>query len=314
MRKLGIANFSLHDGQRDMLTKVAAGAGFELVFGDDFSDCEVIFGHIGAEQVKAAKKLKWLHAGSAGVEHYLRADWGFPESVILTNSAGMHGISIAEHMIAFTLMLMRRMHSYVLQQPTRKWEYLGTVQSIYNSTITVVGLGGIGSQYAARCKALGASDVRGVVRNMRDKPDCVDALFTINCLDEAIKDADVVALVLPGTSETAGLFDRDRMLKMKKGALILNVGRGSAIEQDALVELLNSGHLGGAGLDVTSPEPLPEDHPIWSAPNLILTPHISGGGSLAITGEMIFDRFMRYFNDYVAGREFRKVVDKKVGY
>jgi len=310
MRKIAITH-GYED--KDRIAKIAAAApGFELVFGEDVSDCEVVFGHLNPEQVKSTSKLKWLHAQSAGVDHYLLPEYALPESVILTNSAGMHGISIAEHLLAFTLMLMRRMHSYVYQQPTHKWEYLGNVQSVYQSIITVVGLGGIGSQYAMRCKALGAI-VRGVARNPKEC-EYVDEMYTTNQLDEAIKDADVVALILPNTAETAGLFSRERMLKMKKGSFILNAGRGSAIDQDAMIELLESGHLGGAGLDVTSPEPLPTDSKLWDLPNVILTPHISGGGSLAITTEMIFDRFIGYLQDYVEGKPFEKVVDKKAGY
>ena len=297
---------------------IAAVPGFDILTADQFkagiSECEIIFGHVNEKQLRSAKNLKWLHVQSAGVEYYLRPEMGLAESVILTNSAGMHGIGIAEHMLTFTLMLMRRMHSYVSQQPKHKWEYLGSVQSIYQSLITVVGLGGIGSEYAARCRALGAT-VRGVVRTPREEtPDCVDTLFTIDQLDEAIKDADVVALTLPSTAETIKLFDKERMLKMKKGAFILNIGRGTAIDQDALIELLESGHLGGAGLDVTEPEPLPADSKLWDLPNVVLTPHVSGGGSLDITSDLIVDRFVDYLRDYIAGRSFKQVVDRKAGY
>ncbi|MCL2421669.1 MAG: D-2-hydroxyacid dehydrogenase [Defluviitaleaceae bacterium] len=297
---------------------IAAASGFNVLTGDQaksgLGECEIIFGHVNGDQLREAKHLKWFHAQSAGVENYLRPEMGLSESIILTNSAGMHGIGIAEHLLTFTLMLMRRMHCYVHQQPLHKWEYLGPIQSIYQSRITVVGLGGIGSQYAARCRALGAT-VLGVVRAPRETvPDCVDELFTIDQLDEAIKDADVVALTLPSTAETIKLFDKARMLKMKKGAFILNIGRGSAIDQDAMIALLESGHLGGAGVDVTDPEPLPTDSKLWDLPNVILTPHVSGGGSLALTSDLIVDRFVEYLQDYIAGRPFKQVVDRKAGY
>jgi len=310
MRKIGITH--MYEDELRIKKIAEAAPGFELVLGKDVSDCEVVFGHLSPEQIKSAKKLKWLHAQSAGVDHYLKPEVGLPQDVILTNSAGMHGISIAEHLLAFTLMLMRRMHSYMLQQPTHEWKHLGEIKSIYQSTITVVGLGGIGRQYAERCKDLGAT-VRGVARSLRQE-DCVDEMYTTDQIDEAIKDADVVALILPNTPETAGMFNRERMLKMKKSALILNAGRGDAIDQDAMIELLESGHLGGAGLDVTTPEPLPKDSKLWDLPNVVLTPHVSGGSSLPIVGDMIHERFVGYLKDYVAGREFEKVVDKKAGY
>ena len=292
--------------------------GFKVLTGEDakaaIGECEIIFGHASPELLASAKKLKWLHAQSAGVDFYMRQGSGLADSVILTNSAGMHGISISEHMLAMTLMLMRRLHSYVHLQKKHEWKYLGSVKSIYNSTITVVGLGGIGGHYARRCKALGAT-IRGVVRTPRDDlPEYADEIFTIDQLDKAIKNADVVALTLPETHETTNLFTKERMLNMKKGSIIINIGRGTAIDQNALIELLESGHLGGAGLDVTNPEPLPPDSKLWDLPNVVLTPHVSGGATLALTADMIVDRFIKYLEDYINGRPFERVVDKKAGY
>ena len=295
----------------------AAATGFELLTGEKakerIAECEILFGHISQEMLAGAKNLKWLHTASAGVEHVLAPKMAFPDSIVLTNSAGMHGLAIAEHMLAFTLMLMRGMQNYVRQQDQHKWEFLGPVKSVYESKITVVGLGGIGSQYASRVRALGAK-VTGVVRSPRaETPDCVDALFTIDRLDEAIADADLVALSLPSTSETVQLFDKNQMLKMKKGVIIINIGRGSAIDQDALIELLENGHIGGAGLDVTSPEPLPADSKLWDFPNVLITPHASHG-ALSLTTDMIVDRFVGYLKDYIAGKPFERVVDRKAGY
>jgi len=308
--KIAVTNSRLSDEQ---LAKIKAAApNFEISNTVD-ADCEIIFGHVSKDDLARAKGLKWLHLQSAGVEHVLRPEMGLGESVILTNSAGMHGIAIAEHMLGFTLMLMRKMHDYGKLQAAHKWEYQGSGKSIWQSVVTVVGLGGIGSQYAARCRALGAT-VRGVVRTARaETPDCVDELFTNEQLDAAITGADVVALSLPSTAETSHIINKERMLKMKKGAIIINIGRGSAIDQDALVEMLESGQIGGAGLDVTTPEPLPADSKLWDAPNVIITPHASHGG-LDMTLDFIVDRFVGYLKDYAAGLAFDKVVDRKLGY
>ena len=298
----------------ERLAKIKAAAhGFKVVGDDALSECEIFFGDINADKLCRAKKLKWFHSASAGVDRYL-APGVLASSVILTGSAGMYNIAISEHLLGFTIMLMRQLHSYQKLQTQHKWGHLGSAKSIYQSLITVVGLGGIGGRYAASCKALGAT-VRGVVRKPRSIiPDCVDALFTAHQLDEAIVGADVVALTLPGTAETVKLFDKNRMLKMKKGSYILNVGRGSAIEQDALIELLENGHLGGAGLDVTAPEPLPNNSKLWDLPNVILTPHSSGKDNLPVTSELIFNRFIDYLRDYIAGRPFKQVVDREAGY
>ena len=315
-RKIAVTTSEVSEGQ---IKKIASAApAFDVLHGEDaaanIGECEVIFGHAGHDLLARAKNLKWLHSFSAGVEHYLKPEAKLAESVILTNSAGMHGVSISEHMIGMCLMLMRRLHNYYAQQNRHEWKYLGNVRSIYKSNVTVVGLGGIGSHFASRCKALGAV-VYGVVRTPRkDVPDCADKIFTVQELDEAIENADVVALTLPGTAETKCMFDKNRMLKMKKGAIIINIGRGTAIEQDALIELLGNGHIGGAGLDVTDPEPLPTDSKLWDFENVIITPHISGGGTLPITVDFIVDRFIAYLKDYVDGKPFEKVVDRKSGY
>ena len=315
-RKIGV---TLSEISVERLAKIKAAAqGFEVIFTDSGSDelleCEVIFGQASKKVLSQARKLKWLHTQTAGVDRYMRPDSGLSDDVVLTNSVGAYGIGIAEHLLAAALMLMRKMPDYSRLQDAQRWEYLGEVQTLYNSLVAVVGLGDIGSNFAARCKAMGAA-VRGVVRSPRAAvPPEVDTLYSVENLDEAIAQADVVALCLPETAETIHLFDRSRLAKMKKGAYILNVGRGSAIEPDALVQALKSGHLGGAGLDVTQPEPLPPGHPLWDAPNTIITPHVSGGDSLDLTLELIVNKFLRYLEDYTQGRPFARAVDRRAGY
>jgi len=314
----------------EQLTRLRAAASpeFELVIPSNFDeetsniteitkiakDCEIFFGHAIPEVLKSAKSLKWLHTQYAGVDGVLKPEVGLAEDVILTNSAGTFGIAISEYLVVVTLMLMRHMRMYMQQQQQHEWKQGGAIRSLYRSNVTVVGLGDIGSNFAQRCRSMGAT-VCGVVRtNRKSLPDCVDSLYTIDQLDDAIKDADVVALCLPGTTETAHLFDKARMLKMKKNALIINVGRGSAIDQEALVELLENGHLGGAGLDVTTPEPLPAESKLWDMPNVIITPHISGNYTLALTVELILEKFLAYLADYKEGKPFERVVDRRLGY
>lgn len=317
-RKIGLS-FSVWNGERlEKIRNAAPGFEFLDLSGDysnnDIESCEILFGFISGNILKSAKNLKWFHAQSAGVDYYLSPEAGLLDSVILTNSSGAYGIGISEHLITVTMMLLRKMNEYSRLQFQNKWQGLGTVQTLYQSRVTVVGAGDIGGNYAMRCHALGAK-VRGVVRSERtDKLSYIDELFTVDKLDEALDGADIIALCLPGTSETHNLFSRQRMSRLKKGAIILNIGRGSAIEQDALVELLESGHLGGAGLDVTTPEPLPPDSKLWSMPNVIITPHVSGGMSLGITLDLIADKFIKYLGDYIAGREFSHIVDRNLQY
>ncbi|MCL2397988.1 MAG: D-2-hydroxyacid dehydrogenase [Defluviitaleaceae bacterium] len=315
-RKIGVCFSGISDAR---LAKISAAApDFEVISvardSEELLDCDIIFGGASPEVLARAAKLRWFHTQTSGVDYYLKQEICLGPDVVLTNSAGAYGIGIAEHLLAMALMLMRKMDGYGRLQTQQTWQDLGVVKTLYGSLVTVVGLGDIGSNFAARCRAMGAT-VRGVVRNPRSySPDCVDALFSAEQLDEAIADADVVALCLPGTPQTDGLFDAARLDKMKRGALILNVGRGGAIDANAMVERLVSGHLGGAGLDVTSPEPLPVGHPLWSAPNTIITPHVSGGDSLDLTQDLIADKFVRYLEDYIAGRPLEHVVDRQVGY
>jgi len=277
-------------------------------------ECEVVFGGIDALMVKDAHALKWLHTSFAGVDSLLKPEVNFPDEVVLTNSAGTYGIGISEYLICTTLMLMRRNMEYAKLQFKNEWKPLGSVKAIYGSKITVIGLGDIGENYAKRCKAMGAT-VTGVVRTPRSEiPISVDKLCTIEKIDEAILDADVVALCLPGTSQTHHLFDKDRLNKMKPNSIILNIGRGTAIDTTALIEALQTGHLAGAGLDVTEPEPLPSNSALWQMENVIITPHISGNQSLALTNTLITEKFISYLEDYLAGRPFVKVVDKLQGY
>jgi len=316
MKKLAITFSSINEEQLSKIKKIAVDYDVIQIKPNEaeIKTCDIIFGGIQPNFIKDATALKWLHTSFAGVDSLLKPEVNFPKDVVLTNSAGTYGIAISEYLLATTLMLMRRSIQYAKLQFQNKWQPLGEVKAIYGSKVCVVGLGDIGENYAKRCKALGAN-VTGVVRTKRtEKPESVDLLFTIDQLDKAIKDADVIALCLPGTGETAGLFDEDRINKMKKGALILNIGRGTAIDTTALISALESGQLSGAGLDVTAPEPLPADSPLWQMENVIITPHVSGNQTLELTNFLIVDKFTEYLQDYLAGRSFKRVVDKELGY
>ena len=282
------------------------------VTAEDVQDCEIFFGMLPPELLRQAKSLKWLQCSFAGVDRY--ADQAqYAENIAITNASGAYGITISEHMVVTLLMLMRRMPEYHEMQKKREWYCVGQIKSVMNSVITVVGVGDIGSNFAKRVLPMGAF-IRGVRRTEGPKPDFVDEIYTVDRLDEAITGADVVALCLPGTGETRRLFDRERMLKMKPGAILMNVGRGNAVDLLALDELLRSGHLGGAAIDVTEPEPLPPEHPLWTAPHALITPHISGNTSLPLTCDIIVDIFLDNLERYSKGQALQHLVNLKMGY
>lgn len=282
---------------------------------EQIAECEIIFGGIVPERMKYAKKLKWNHIQYAGVEAYCKPDIILPE--YFTNAAGAYGTAISEHLITMAMMLQRRMPEYIINAKKREWKYLGKVRSIYGSSVTVVGFGDIGGCFAEKMHALGA-DVKAVVRKERESyPDYIsEACVSSDTArtDKILGEADIIALCLPHTPETIHFLSAERIKKLKPGVIILNIGRGSAIEEEALADGLESGHIGGAGLDVTAIEPLSENSRLWNCPNIIITPHVSGGSSLDYTFELIFDKFIKYLNDYANGRPFAVTVDKDAGY
>ena len=187
--------------------------------------------------------------------------------------------------------------------------YIGGEQKI-----TVVGTGDIGTAFAQRAKALGAAHIRGVHRTNKVLPRCFDESYAVEDLDFALAGADIVVLCVPGTKETEHLITRERLGLLKKTSVLINVGRGSVLDQDALMEVLNSGKIAGAALDVTNPEPLPPEHPLWNTKNLIITPHVSGNMSLDITCDIDVNMFCDNLTRYCRQQPLKHVVERSVGY
>ena len=235
----------------------------------------ILMGYVPPADLKRFPRLKWVQSWNAGVDPYL-VPGVLPQGVVLTCAAGAYGPAVAEHMLAMLLAVYKRLPGYRDRQHRHTWEDLGPVQSLHGKTVLVGGTGDIGSAFARLCRALGAARVLGLHRS--DRPaEGFDQAFPLFALDGLLPQADVVALVLPHTAETAGLMDRRRLLSLRPDAVLLNAGRGTAVDCAALAEVLSSGRLLGAALDVTDPEPLPPDHPLWDAPRLLITPHTAGG-------------------------------------
>lgn len=235
----------------------------------------ILMGYVPPADLKRFPRLKWVQSWNAGVDPYL-VPGVLPQGVVLTCAAGAYGPAVAEHMLAMLLAVYKRLPGYRDRQHRHTWEDLGPVQSLHGKTVLVGGTGDIGSAFARLCRALGAARVLGLHRS--DRPaEGFDQAFPLSALDGLLPQADVVALVLPHTAETAGLMDRRRLLSLRPDAVLLNAGRGTAVDCAALAEVLSSGRLLGAALDVTDPEPLPPDHPLWDAPRLLITPHTAGG-------------------------------------
>lgn len=272
---------------------------------------DVILGNLPPAMLKKADRLKFLQLNSAGVEPYTGG--ALPEGAALANATGAYGLAISECMLTDVLMLKKRMLQYVDQQKKHIWECAGHVSSIADAVVLCVGIGNIGGDFLRKCKALGAYTI-GVRRTVQEKPDWLDEMHLVEDLDELLPRADVVALVVPGTSKTAHMFDEERLGRLRSDAILVNVGRGNVLDLMALCRMLEEGRLAGAALDVTEPEPLPEDHPIWDAPNTIITPHVTGNFTLKQTLDTIVDIACENLRRFAAGEGLVNEVDFVEGY
>lgn len=275
-------------------------------------NAEIIVGNLPPDRLKVCENLKLLQLNTAGTDGYT-APGILPDGAVLTNATGSYGVGIAEHMVGSLLLLMKKLDLYRLNQEQALWKDEGSVKSIYGSKTLVVGLGDIGSEFAIRMKAMGSS-VTGIRRQKTEKPDYVDALFKMERLYECLSEADIVAASLPNTKDTVKIFDEKAFGSMKKEAYFINVGRGNAVDQDALFDALSSGHLAGAAIDVTDPEPLPSDSKLWKAPNIFITPHVSGGFHLKETHDRIVRIAAENIKHLINDEPLISVVDMETGY
>lgn len=321
MKKLAVLGDFLEPHHHAQIDSTAARCGFAVDYYPDghvpaelAGQYEVLYGMPDRAALRTFTGLKWFCGNFAGVDAYLD-DALYPSpDVILTNSSGAYGVTIAEHLIMVTLMLLRHASAYVLEAAAHRWGPVLPMRSIMGSTITVVGTGDIGTAFAQRAKALGAAHIRGVHRTNKVLPRCFDESYAVEDLDFALAGADIVVLCVPGTKETEHLITRERLGLLKKTSVLINVGRGSVLDQDALMEVLNSGKIAGAALDVTNPEPLPPEHPLWNTKNLIITPHVSGNMSLDITCDIDVNMFCDNLTRYCRQQPLKHVVERSVGY
>ena len=242
----------------------------------------------------SAPRLRWLHSFSAGTDHPVFTMLA-QRGVLITNSPGASAVPIAETVMMYLLALTRRLGDWFEAQRGRRWAP-HQITELATRRIAVVGMGAIGNAIITRAQAFGM-DVVGVRQTVRGDEVC--QTHTVDELTAVVGDADVVVLALPLTDRTRRLFDRDLLAAIKPGAIFINVGRGETVDEAALVELLEIGHLGAAALDVFEHEPLDEHSPLWTMPNVIVTPHSSGAS--ATSGQRATALFIDHLARYVDG-------------
>ncbi len=322
MKKIAVYDNFTEVKHRQQIDATAAKYGFtvdyyavpETVPAEKRDEYEVIYGMPKPGELKGFRNLKWFCGSFAGVDAYLDESLYPSPEVMLSNSSGSYGVTIAEHIVMVTLMLLRHAPAYCADQTAGRWGEVMPMRSIIGSTVTVIGTGDIGTEFARRAKALGAKSVRGVRRTKKAADPAFDEIHTNEELDTLLPDTDILVLALPATGETKNILSAERIALLPRRACVVNVGRGSAIDQTALVDALNAGRITGAALDVFQREPLPENDPAWTAKNLIVTPHISGQMSLGYTRDRNVELFCEDLERYGKGEKPVRLVDRRIGY
>jgi len=283
----------------------------------ELPDTDIFVGYsLRAEQLTHAKKLKWIHSTAAGVAQLM-----YPElrdsGIVVTNPSGVFSPPMAEHTMGLLLALARNFPDSTRHQDRSHWgqqdiwDKPQRLTELSSQVLLIVGFGSIGRELAKRVRAF-EMRVWGVTRSGKGDTTHAEKILPAQQLEEALPHADYVVLAAPETADTRHLIGAAQIARMKPGARLINVGRGSLLDEAALIRALETGALGGAALDVTSVEPLPPDSPLWKTPNLLITPHTSAVSDRLWHREtaLLMDLLERWFD----GREMFNQVDFARGY
>lgn len=258
--------------------------------------------------LEAAPHIKWVHSLSDGVEKLLCPPL-LENPIALTNSRGIHDKPVAEHIMALLLAWTRKIPDAVRSQDKHEWKRL-KAGSVYGKTTVIAGFGGIGRAAAERAKSFGIKII--AVKKHRSDELFADQVYTTAELDQVLPKADYIICALPATEETAAYFKKEHFAMMKPSSLFINIARGSIIDENGLIESLKTGHPGGAALDVFMQEPLPPDHPLWTAPNVLITPHMAS--MVPDFWDKLLHLLTENFAAFSRGDSLINQVDKTKGY
>ena len=276
------------------------------------ADADAVYGQLTAEEYASSKKLRWVQSPSAGVEWMWRVP-GLQESeVAVTNMRGAHAATIAEHTFAMLLTHTRGLRAFEQKQRDHEWGRGDMALSgIKGLTMGVIGFGNIGRAIAHRATGF---EMRVLAVDCESVPagEGVEEVWPLSRLNELCREADVLAISAPITPSSRGMIGAEQIRQMKRGSYILQMSRGGIVDEPALVDALEEGHLAGAGLDVTATEPLPVGDPLWTAPNLIITPHTSAMSDLK--WELVWGILNENVGRFVRGEPLMNLVDKKRGW
>ncbi len=278
------------------------------------ADVDAVFGSITADELKAAKKLRWVQSSSAGVECIAKAPAIVASDIIVTNMRGAHAATIAEHAFAMLLSLTRALRQFQEFQDHEEWargQLNNRLVGIKGLTMGIVGFGNIGRQIGKRAAAFEMT-VLAIDARPGASGDGVEEVWPLDRLNEMCRASDVLTIAAPITPETRGMIGPVQLGLLKPGSYVLAMSRGGIVDEPALIEALRSGKLAGAGLDVTATEPLPPGDPLWKAPNIIITPHNSPTSKL--TTDLVWSMLADNLGRFERGEELANTVDKRAGY
>jgi phosphoglycerate dehydrogenase-like enzyme len=276
------------------------------------ADVDAVFGQLTADEFAAARQLRWVQSPSAGVEWMWKVPGLADSEVVVTNMRGAHAATIAEHAFAMLLAHTRALRTFEQNHSEHAWRRADQrLLGIKGLTMGIVGFGNIGRAIARRARGF---EMRVLAVDAEQVPpgEGVETVWPLDRLDDLCREADVLVNSAPITPRSRGMIGAQQIRAMKRGSFILSMSRGGIVDEVALVDALEEGHLAGAGLDVTATEPLPAGDPLWTAPNLIITPHSSASSKL--TTELVWSILNENLGRFKRGQQLINLVDKRRGY
>ena len=273
---------------------------------------EVLMNYGDKSQIAPAKNVRYIHTISAGIDGYIdEVDRCHGSALPVTNGAGVYSDAVGEHVIALLLAVVHGIVPSVRNMAEKQWPAIPMLGNVNGKTIAVLGTGDIGNNAARICAAMGARVLGFKLHACEPFPPYSEIYTGDDGLDALLPQADAVLVCLPGSPFTKNMLDARRIGLMKAGSVLINIGRGSIVNTEALMAALRSGHIAAAGLDVTDPEPLPPDHPRWDCPNVLITPHISGLGA---SKQKHAEWFAENLRAYLEGRPQPGAVNREMKY
>jgi phosphoglycerate dehydrogenase-like enzyme len=260
--------------------------------------------NVGPDFAQRAPRVRWIQASSSGIGEWVRRLGIVEAPIVVTNAAGIHARPLAEYVLFAMLYFARRWPRMAAEQRAHHWERCA-IDTLEGKTLGIIGLGRVGRTVAELAGPLGVRVV-----GLRRTSD--GSVLGPTGLRELLGQSDYVVLSVPHTAETVGLIGAAELATMRRGAVLINIARGTVIDEAALIDALRSGHLGGAALDVVAREPLASDSPLWDMPNVLITPHSMS--TAAVENSLLTDLFCDNLRRYLDGEPLRNVIDKRRGY